>query len=148
MDFPNGPLPDDRIISFIRQHHVLNLATSSGNIPWCASCFYAYHPEKNWLIFTSDINTRHILEALNQPEVAGTIVLETKIIGKIRGVQFSGILSQPAASEKKICRKTYLTRFPFAALMNTTLWKLEPHLIKFTDNRLGFGKKIVWKKPD
>lgn len=31
-------------------------------------------------------------------------------------------------------------------LMDTTLWVVDLTLIKFTDNRLGFGKKIVWQK--
>ena len=36
------------------------------------------------------------------------------------------------------------TRFPVAALMDTRLWILKLTHIKMTDNRLGFGKKIIW----
>jgi len=28
--------------------------------------------------------------------------------------------------------------------MNPQLWKVKVESFKFTDNRLGFGKKIIW----
>ncbi len=31
-------------------------------------------------------------------------------------------------------------------LMETNLWIVELTYIKMTDNRLGFGKKLIWKK--
>ena len=39
-----------------------------------------------------------------------------------------------------------LKKFPYAVLMKTTLWILEIEYIKMTDNRLGFGKKLIWEK--
>jgi uncharacterized protein YhbP (UPF0306 family) len=42
--------------------------------------------------------------------------------------------------------RAYLRRFPVAALMETRLWMVELTHIKMTDNRLGFGKKLVWEK--
>ncbi len=41
-------------------------------------------------------------------------------------------------------RWAYLKRFPLAVLMDTHLWVVKLTFIKMTDNRLGFGKKIVW----
>ncbi|MBI5538914.1 MAG: pyridoxamine 5'-phosphate oxidase family protein [Bacteroidia bacterium] len=142
----NDNLPEKRIVDFIKKHHVLTLATSSENEIWCANCFYAYSEEDNCLIFTSDIETRHIKDALNNPFVAGSIVLETSVVGKIQGIQFQGILSKPKKEDLDKVKKRYLYRFPVATLMETTLWSLELTLIKMTDNRLGFGKKLIWKK--
>ena len=88
-------LPEKRIVDFIKKHHVLTLATKSENELWCANCFYAYLEEENSLVFTSDISTRHINEAIINPVVAGSIVLETSVVGKIQGIQFQGILSKP-----------------------------------------------------
>ena len=31
------------------------------------------------------------------------------------------------------------------ALAELTLWALVPDYLKFTDNTLGFGKKLIWK---
>ncbi len=137
---------DKRIIAFIQKHHVLTLATSSGNQPWCANCFYVYVEEKNLFVFTSDTGTRHIMDALKQTLVAGSIVLETDIIGKIRGLQFQGTISKPGNDLLKTVKSVYLKRFPVAMLLKTTLWVVEPSLLKYTDNRLGFGKKLIWKR--
>ncbi len=39
----------------------------------------------------------------------------------------------------------YLKRFPFAAASKLDMWVLEPEYIKFTDNTLGFGIKLIWE---
>ncbi len=39
-----------------------------------------------------------------------------------------------------------MKRYPFAILMKTQLWVVDLDFIKLTDNRLGFGKKLIWKK--
>jgi len=97
------------------------------------------------LVFTSDITTRHITEALQQPFIAGGIVLETSVVGKIQGIQFEGKIIEPDGELLKELKTAYLKRFPFALLMETKLWFLELLTIKMTDNRLGFGKKLHWK---
>ena len=88
-------MTDSRIIRFFRKHHVLTIATAVENEPWCASCFYVYLEKENSLVFTSGTDTRHGQEFLKNSLVAGSVVLETMIIGKIRGIQFQGIISEP-----------------------------------------------------
>lgn len=134
-----------RIINFIKEHHIFTLATSSNNQPYSSTCFYVYIAEMNMFVFTSDTTTKHIADALNQPYVAGAIALETNIIGKIRGIQFTGILKRLSEKELYEAKKAYIKRFPIAILAKTTLWGITPNLIKMTDNRLGFGKKIIWE---
>lgn len=141
-------LPEKRITDFIKKHHVVSLATASGNTPWVCHCFYAYMKEENWLVFTSDEQTRHVREVLVHPEVAGGIVLETSVVSKVQGIQFSGVMRRPTEEEKGSVTRAYLTRFPFAVLMNASLWIVEIHTIKMTDNRLGFGKKLLWERAE
>lgn len=133
-----------RIIRFLRKHHVLTISTSVNNEPWCASCFYVYLAGENALVFTTDPDTRHGREFLVNKLVAGSVVLETPVIGKIRGIQFQGIVSEPQGAMAETARKAYLKRFPVAMLMETHLWIVELTHIKMTDNRLGFGKKLIW----
>ncbi|MBP1674242.1 MAG: hypothetical protein H6Q24_380 [Bacteroidetes bacterium] len=137
---------DERIVRFFRKHHVLTIATSVNDEPWCANCFYVYLEEKNALGFTTGHETRHGKEFLKNKVVAGSVVLETPVIGKIRGIQFQGIVSEPEGELLKTVRKSFLKRFPVAMLMETHLWIVELTHIKMTDNRLGFGKKIIWEK--
>ena len=50
---------DKRIIDFIQEHHLLTLATSKDNIPYCCNVFYIYNKKNNSLIFSSDTKTKH-----------------------------------------------------------------------------------------
>jgi uncharacterized protein YhbP (UPF0306 family) len=136
---------DRRIVKFLKKHHVLTIATSVDNKPWCASCFYVFLEKENALVFTSDLTTRHGREFLMNTLVAGTVALETMITGMIRGVQFEGTVSEPGPDLENISRNAYLKKFPVAMLMETHLWILRLTHIKYTDNRLGFGKKLIWK---
>jgi hypothetical protein len=78
------------------------------------------------------------------PKIAGSVVLETMVIGKIQGIQFQGIVSIPEGELLSKAKRAYLLRFPMAVLMNTHLWVVKLTYIKMTDNRLGFGKKLIW----
>ena len=138
---------DKRIIKFIKKHHVLTIATSVNDEPWCATCFYVYLEEENAFVFTTDLKTRHGQEFLKNGRVSGAVALETIIIGKIRGIQFSGIVSEPEGDLADKAQKAYIRRFPVAMLMDTHLWVVTLTHIKFTDNRLGFGKKLIWNEP-
>lgn len=138
--------PDKKIITFLKKHHVLTLATCFDRQPWCANCFYAIIEDEAALVFTSDFETRHIQETLNNSRVAGSVVLETSIVNKIQGIQFSGRLELPKMEMIDKSKYVYLKRFPFAALMDTTLWVLYIDHLKMTDNRLGFGKKLIWER--
>ena len=135
---------DRKFIEFFRKHHVLTIATSAGSEPWCANCFYVYLEEENTLVFTTDPDTRHGKEFLENQVVAGSVVLETMVVGKIQGIQFQGIVSEPEQNLLSKAKWAYLKKFPMAVLMDTHLWVVKLTLIKMTDNRLGFGKKLIW----
>jgi uncharacterized protein YhbP (UPF0306 family) len=139
-------LVEKRIYDFIAEHHILTLATAFDNEPWTANCFYAWLKDEQAFVFTSDSDTKHIRDLVQGEKVAGSVVLETKIVGKIRGIQFTGRLYEPRDELLKKCKTAYLKRFPYAVLMKTQLWILEVDYIKMTDNRLGFGKKLKWER--
>ncbi len=139
--------PDKQILDFIGEHHILTLAEARDNIPYCATCYYVWQKERNRFIFTSDPDTRHVRDIVEggNYRVAGTVSLETKLVGKIRGIQFTGVMAQPDGEELQKATRDYLKRFPIARMMpHLHLWSLTPDFIKLTDNRLGFGTKRVW----
>jgi len=144
------PAIDPKISEFIQDHHVLTLATVDANQPYCSTMFYVSHfyqqegKDALCFYFTSDEGTRHVQEARDNNLVAGAIALETSIVGKIRGIQFTGTIHFLEGEEYKSVHKKYIKRFPVAALAKLNLWKIEVSFIKLTDNRLGFGKKIIW----
>ncbi len=131
----------EKIEHFIGEHHLLSLATMGGRL-WCCSMFYAYDPKSISFIVASEETTEHMGNVLVCSRVAGTVALETKTVGKIQGIQFSGVM---AKAEKK-GYDLYFGAFPYARIMNPTLWEIRLDEVKMTDNTLGFGKKVIWKR--
>lgn len=137
---------DEPIVKFIKKHHVLTLATLAhgSEQPYVANCFYAYDAERNLFIFTSDTTTRHGAEMEANSCVALSIVRETRIVGAIEGLQITGCAKRGDDEAKR----RYIKRFPYVAVAPLTLWMVEPKLMKLTDNKLGFGKKLIWQSEE
>ena len=139
-------MPDKRIVDFIKEHHLLTLATSKENRPYCSNVFYIYDEKNNSLIFSSDIKTRHAQEFCNNLNVAATIALETNDVEKIQGVQLLGEIKELKGEGLEKASKQYLKAYPYARIMNPHLWEMKLTFVKMTHNQLGFGKKLVWEK--
>ena len=138
--------PDKRIIEFIDSQKNLSIGTSVNNIPHCASCFYAYNEEGNYVIFKSDKKTTHISNALSNPMVAGSVLPNIEKVGTIKGIQFTGIFKQPEGNLLQEAKNIYYSKYPFARAIGGDIWIVEFLSIKMTDNTLGFGKKLIWEK--
>lgn len=136
---------DDKIVEFIKSHHVMTLASvGEDGLPYCCNLFYSYIESLNMFIFTSDMSTKHALDMEYNNNVAGAVVLETSMIGKIRGLQFRGVAQICDSQMLNKAKLSYLKAFPFAAAAPLELWCCKLVYAKYTDNRLGFGKKIIW----
>ena len=136
---------DKAIVEFITKHYLLALATSKDNLVYCCNVYYVFNQENNSLIFSSDTKTKHAQDFIANPNVAGTIALETKEISKIQGVQLLGTIQELNGEELKIAKEQYVKAYPYASLMETHLWEMELTFAKMTHNRLGFGKKLIWE---
>jgi hypothetical protein len=144
---PLRPELPPRLAAFLAEHHVLVLATCRDGQPWTASCYYAFDPEAGRFLIASDPATRHLREALDNPSVAWAVHLETKTVGKIRGLQATGRFAGLEGAGLEAARALYLRTFPIARMMpRLDLWALEPDHLKLTDNRLGFGTKLLWTR--
>jgi len=130
----------DKIVSFLGQHHVMSLATTDFTQLDVCSLFYSYSKEKNSFVVASNDATKHIQNILQNNNVSGNILLETKTVGKIEGVQFKG---RCKVLEDNELQALYFKTFPYALAMLPQLWQIEIVHFKMTDNRLGFGKKII-----
>lgn len=132
---------DKKIASFIKKHHLLSLATVGERL-WCSSMFYAFDEAAEAFVVASDESTEHMGNVAQNAHVAGTVALETKTVGKIQGIQFAGVMQKA----EKQSAELYFETFPYARIMNPTLWIIRLDEVKMTDNTLGFGKKISWKR--
>ena len=130
----------ERIELFIAQHHVMSLATSIKNELSVCSLFYAYDRKTKSFIVASSDDTLHIKYILQKNNIAGNILLETKNVAEIKGLQFCG---ECITLEDKELETLYFQDFPYALEMAPKLWQIKVKSFKLTDNTLGFGKKIV-----
>lgn len=136
---------DTRIEKFIGRHHVLTLATATGDgRPYCCNLFYAYDKGAKAFVFTSDPATCHSRMMADNAAAAASIVLETRVVGKVQGLQITGRTLPAEEGDKAL----YIKRFPYAALAGLHLWRMEADTMKFTDNTLGFGKKLTWLRQE
>lgn len=136
---------DKKIERFISRHHVLTLATATNDgAPYCCNCFYAYDADTAAFIFTTDSTTRHGQMMVENNRVAASIVLETRTVGKVQGLQITGTIKPTVDGDKM----TYIKSFPYAAVADLHLWRLEADFLKLTDNTLGFGKKLIWQREE
>lgn len=137
---------DNRIVNFIKRHHLLTLATVKNNEPYCSNAFYVFDEKKKTLIFSSDIKTKHAQQFIENPKVAASIALETTVIERIQGVQLLGEIKDLTQERLQKAKKLYLETFPYARLMKLCLWEFHLTFVKMTCNHLGFGKKLIWEK--
>jgi uncharacterized protein YhbP (UPF0306 family) len=137
---------DERVVRFLKKHHVLTLATVAEGQAHCANLFYAWMEPEQAFVFTSSLTTKHAADALANSEVAGSVVLESRTVGKLQGLQLRGVMYRPTGEALRRAKARYLKRFPYAAVADLELWLLELRWAKMTDNTLGFGQKIIWER--
>ncbi|MFP3097695.1 YhbP family protein [Kluyvera sichuanensis] len=132
------------ISKWLAKQHVVSWCVAKEGELWCANAFYVYDAQRVAFYLLNEETTRHGQMTGQQAPVAGTINGQPKTVALIRGVQFKGeirLLSGDEADEK---RALYVKRFPVARMLSAPVWELRLDELKFTDNTLGFGKKLHW----
>ncbi len=132
------------ISRWLAKQHVVSWCVANGGELWCANAFYVYDPQRVAFYLLSEETTRHGQMTGKQAPVAGTVNGQPKTVALIRGVQFKGeirLLDGDEAAEK---RALYVRRFQVARVLSAPVWELRLDELKFTDNTLGFGKKLHW----
>ena len=134
---------DGRIVKFLKKIHLASVCViDDEGQPYAFSAFYAFDEVNFSFLLASSHESSHVKFLKNSKLVAGTVALDTKIVGKIEGVQFQGVMGEASASEREI----YFKRFFYAKAMDPKIWCINLEKLKFTSNILGFGKKIKWER--
>lgn len=132
------------ISRWLAKQHVVTWCVASRGEMWCANAFYIYDPQKVAFYLLSDDSTRHSQMTGLQANVAGTVNGQPKTVALIRGLQFTGEIRRLDEAESAQPRAQYNRRFPVARLLSAPMWEIRLTELKFTDNTLGFGKKLHW----
>lgn len=137
---------NDIIIQFINGQKIATVcgADEQGN-PYCFHCFYAFNAQAGLLYYKSSPEVYHTKLLLERPLVAGTIQPDKLNPLAVQGVQFEGELLPQGHGLTKGASAAYYQRLPFALVMPGDVYTIRLKRIKMTDNRQGFGKKIIWE---
>jgi uncharacterized protein YhbP (UPF0306 family) len=129
----------ERVLAYLDQRTVFNLATSGPAGLWASAVLYVN--DGLTLYFTSVAATRHGQNMLASPLVVGTISDECREFVQMKGLQIEGKVEhvdEPAELRRVV--RAYLQRFPFAA----GLWNGEsnPEVIARNPGIHGFYRII------
>lgn len=141
----------DRVLNYLQAHNVMTLATHGEAGVWAASVFYVN--DGFTLYFLSAASTRHARDLAARMEAAATIQEDYKSWPEIKGIQLEGRVSLLKGREKIKAIARYGLKYPVVgdaarapgqiatALSRVNWYRLEPELLYFIDNSLGFGHR-------
>lgn len=135
------------IVDYLREHHVVTLATTGDEGPWASAVFYVADGVD--LIFLSAPHTRH---ARNFDRgVAGAIQDNLDDWESLKGIQLEGHCRLLESEDRTAAISLYSQRFPVtgpdapaeiaAALDKVNFYRLESKRIWFIDNARGLGHR-------
>ncbi|MDA8108813.1 MAG: pyridoxamine 5'-phosphate oxidase family protein [Betaproteobacteria bacterium] len=137
--------------AYLREHHVMTLATSGDEGPWAAAVFYVH--EGNALYFLSAPTSRHCRNLAKNPRVSATIQEDTSDWKAIKGIQMEGIASRLSGDQEERIRRLYGAKFPLVAesadapaaiseaLAKVSWYKVAAERTYFIDNSIAFGHR-------
>ena len=126
-----------------KQHVVTWCVYHEGEL-WCANALYLFDAQKMAFYVLTEDKTRHAQMSGPRAPIAGTVNGQPKTVALIRGVQFKGEIRRLEGLESEAARNAYNRRFPVARMLPAPVWEIRLDEVKFTDNTLGFGKKMHW----
>lgn len=132
------------ISRWLAKQHVVTWCVQHEGELWCANAFYLYDSQKVVFYLLTEDKTRHAQMSGPRAKVAGTVNGQPKSVALIRGVQFTGEIRRLDGDESDAARNAYHRRFPVARMLSAPVWEIRLDELKFTDNTLGFGKKLHW----
>jgi len=145
------PRLSEQVQSYLREHHVMTLASHGAEGVWAAGLFYA--SEGFTLYFLSSPHSRHCLNLERNAQVSATVHEDYADWRQIKGVQMQGIAAVLTGAEAAQARRVYGAKFPIvgkpgqapaaivAALAKVRWYRLIPERLYFIDNSAGFGHR-------
>ncbi len=136
-----------KIWNYINTNHVISVSTTWNNEIWSASLFYVSDHIQNCVWVMTDESTMHGAFMSKNNIISGTISSQESNIQKLKGIQYLGNITLiNSGDEYENGLRLYQKKFPIAHVHKKALWKLLFTKIKFTNNTLGFGTKLIWER--
>jgi len=146
-----------QILDYLQSHNTMTLATSSGDVPWAATVFYASDDLR--LYFFSAPGSRHCENFTANGRVAVTIQEDYHDWRQIKGIQLEGAVALvDGVLAKAKAMAVYARKYPgiiklftdpasgifHKAFLKVKFYCVTPQRVYFIDNEQGFGKRREW----
>ncbi|MGP1678323.1 MAG: pyridoxamine 5'-phosphate oxidase family protein [Burkholderiales bacterium] len=140
-----------QVAHYLREHHVMTLASHGDEGVWTAAVFYAN--DGFTIYYLSAPTSRHCRNLAASPRASAAIHEDYADWREIKGVQMEGIASALSGEEEQRARRLYGAKFPVVgkleqapaaivkALAKVRWYKLMPERLYFIDNSRGFGHR-------
>ena len=143
-----------QVLSYLETHNTMTLGTSSGDVPWAATVFYASDDLR--LYFFSVPDSRHCQNLAANPRVAVTVQEDYHDWQRIKGIQLEGsAILVDSIIEKAKAMAVYARKYPeviklftnpasgmfYKAFLKVKFYCVVPQKLFFIDNEQGFGKR-------
>ncbi|MFZ1986918.1 MAG: pyridoxamine 5'-phosphate oxidase family protein [Desulfatitalea sp.] len=158
MDAPGADeATGQQALALIDVQRTMVLSTRAADDPWAAPVYYVYSAPGFY--FFSSPRARHIEQGLSGHRAAAAIFIDSDRWEDIQGVQMAGVIKEVTqlAEQLKISAR-FLWKFPFARPFlqdgppeaggsprvggKVRLYQFLPYEVFYTNNRLGFGRRI------
>jgi uncharacterized protein YhbP (UPF0306 family) len=139
----------EKINEYIKQQSCANVCCiDDKGFPYCFSCFYAYNTRERLLYYKSPVDAHHSKIIVTNPLVAGTMLPDKLNKLHVKGMQFEGTVLPLDHPLTKNAAAYYYKKNPVAVAMPGEIRTIQINSLKFTDSRLGFGKKLTWHREE
>ncbi|MBM4264481.1 MAG: pyridoxamine 5'-phosphate oxidase [Deltaproteobacteria bacterium] len=143
-----------QVYDYLKSHNTMTLATSSGDMPWASTVFYA--SDELRLYFFSAPESRHCQNFTSNGRVAVTIQEDYGDWREIKGVQLEGRVDLvDGILEKTKAMAIYARKYPdviklfsdpnsgvfYKAFLKVKFYCVTPEKLFYIDNAQGFGKR-------
>lgn len=138
---------NENISLFLEQQTCATICcTDETGMPYCFSCYYVFNQASGVLYFKSSAEAFHSALLKNKPGIAGTVLPDKLNKLVIRGIQLQGEVLQQSHPMAKDAYLRYHKKHPMALAIKGEVSSIRIDSIKMTDSKLGFGKKLNWKR--
>jgi uncharacterized protein YhbP (UPF0306 family) len=134
------------VTDFIKLNQVASVAFLDKDkmSPYCISAFYAFNETNALLLFKSSEGTAHHHFIMEKGLVSGTILPTNLDKMNIKGIQFTGYITDNETINTFANTALYYKKYPIGLTISGYIWGIQLQTIKFTDNAISFGHKTLW----
>lgn len=126
----------ERVLTYLKKHSTMTVATAQDDIPWAAALFYAN--DGFTLYYLSDPDTRHSIDIARNSTVGVTVHEDCDDYRKVKGIQMEAKVEIVTAEDELAkAAKVYVDKYPYVAAYLKLMMTPFPRVIRLLEKVIG-----------